>query len=102
MEERIQDPKDVEFVKQKISEISILFLDTIDKITEMSEQKMKRIEETQKNYPEINVFQQYSFGYSVFFCDVNVKAVFHTASPLNVRGSSPPMRFYSVEYFRCA
>ena len=52
VEERIQDPKDVEVVKQKISEISILFLDTIDKITEMSEQKMKRIEETQKNLQE--------------------------------------------------
>ena len=52
VEERIQNKEDAEFVKQKISEISILFLDTIDRITEMGEQKMKKIEEKQKDLEE--------------------------------------------------
>ena len=47
VEARIQNPEEQEFIKQKISELSIIFMDVIDNLSNITEQKIKRIEEKQ-------------------------------------------------------
>ena len=48
IEEKITNPEDLEFVKEKVSELSVLFMDIIDNLTEKADEKMKQIEEKQK------------------------------------------------------
>lgn len=48
MEEKITNPKELDFVKQKISELSMLFMETIDNLNNATEKKIKEIEERQK------------------------------------------------------
>ena len=48
VEERITNPEDLEFVKEKMSELSIVFMDIIDNLTDKADEKIKQIEEKQK------------------------------------------------------
>lgn len=48
VEERITNPEDLEFVKEKMSELSIIFMDIIDNLTDKADEKIKQIEEKQK------------------------------------------------------
>ena len=48
LETKIKDPEELEFVKQKISELSVVFMDIIDNLTNMADEKIKNIEEKQK------------------------------------------------------
>lgn len=47
--ENITDEKELNFVKNKISEISIIFIDIIDRMSELVEEKVTNIEKGQKN-----------------------------------------------------
>jgi hypothetical protein len=47
--EKITDEKELNFVKNKISEISIIFIDIIDRMSEIVEEKVVDIEQGQKN-----------------------------------------------------
>jgi len=48
LEGKISNPEELKFVKEKVSELSMIFMDTIDKLTETAEQKIKQIEDKQK------------------------------------------------------
>lgn len=48
IEEKVTNPEELEFVKEKISELSMIFMDIIDNLTEKADQKIKQIEEKQK------------------------------------------------------
>lgn len=48
IEEKIQDPEELEFVKQKVTELSMLFMDIIDNLADKADEKIKQIEEKQK------------------------------------------------------
>ena len=48
IEEKIQNPEDLEFVKQKISELSIMFMGVIDNLSNATDEKLKKIEEKQE------------------------------------------------------
>ena len=48
LEAKITNPEDLEFVKEKISELSVVFMDIIENITDKADQKMKKIEEKQR------------------------------------------------------
>ena len=45
----ITNKEDLEFVKSKISEISIIFIDIIDRMSEVIEERIVDIEQSQKN-----------------------------------------------------
>lgn len=48
LEERISDPEDLEFVKEKFAELSTMFLDVIDNFTEKTDAKISELEEKQQ------------------------------------------------------
>ena len=48
IETKLTNPDEVEFVKEKISELSMLFMDIIDGITDKADEKIKQIEEKQR------------------------------------------------------
>ena len=52
IEEKISNPEEIEFVKEKISELSMLFMDIIDSLTEKADQKIKQIEKKQRQIEE--------------------------------------------------
>ena len=41
LEEKIKDPSELEFVKSKISELTVMFMDTIERLVENSEKQVK-------------------------------------------------------------
>lgn len=49
LDEKITDKKQLNFVKSKLSEISIIFVDIIDRMSEIVEDKVFNIEKGQKN-----------------------------------------------------
>ena len=49
LDEKITDKKQLDFVKSKLSEISIIFVDIIDRMSEIVEDKVFDIEKGQKN-----------------------------------------------------
>ncbi len=48
IEQKISNPQEKEFVKNKISELMLMFMDIIDKISDITEMEMNDIEERQK------------------------------------------------------
>ena len=48
IEGKLTNKEDLEFVKEKVSELSMLFMDIIDSLTEKADEKIKQIEEKQK------------------------------------------------------
>ena len=48
IEGKVTNPEELEFVKTKISELSMIFMDIMDNITEKADEKIKQIEEKQK------------------------------------------------------
>ena len=48
IEGKITNQEELEFVKEKVSELSMLFMDIIDSLTEKADEKIKQIEEKQK------------------------------------------------------
>jgi len=48
IETKLTNPDEVEFVKEKISELSMLFMDIIDGITDKADEKIKQIKEKQR------------------------------------------------------
>ena len=49
IDNKITNKEDLEFVKSKISEISIIFIDIIDRMSEVIEERIVDIEKSQKN-----------------------------------------------------
>lgn len=49
IDNKITNKEDLEFVKSKISEISIIFIDIIDRMSEVIEERIVDIEQSQKN-----------------------------------------------------
>lgn len=49
IDEKITDEKQLNFIKNKISEISIIFIDIIDRMSEIVDEKVMDIEQGQKN-----------------------------------------------------
>ena len=52
IEAKITNEEELEFVKEKVSELSMLFMDIIDNLTEKADEKIKQIEEKQKQIEE--------------------------------------------------
>lgn len=52
IEEKITNPEDLEFVKEKISELSMIFMDIIDNLANNADEKIKQIEEKQRKIEE--------------------------------------------------
>lgn len=48
IEEKITNQEDLEFIKKKISELSMSFIETIDAFTDVTDKKIKQIEDKQK------------------------------------------------------
>lgn len=48
IEENIQDENELKFVKEKFADLSMLFIDIIDRLTELTDSKMKAIEQKQQ------------------------------------------------------
>lgn len=48
IEERITDPEELEFVKQQIADISMMYIDEINKIMDLSERRVNQVYENQK------------------------------------------------------
>ncbi len=48
IEGKITNPEELEFVKEKVAELSMLFMDIIDNLADKTEEKMKQMEEKQK------------------------------------------------------
>ena len=46
---KITDEKELEFVKSKLSEVSIIFIDIIDRLSEVINERVTDIEKGQKN-----------------------------------------------------
>lgn len=49
IDENITDEKQNQYIKSKISDISIIFIDMIDKMSEILDQRMSKIEKSQSN-----------------------------------------------------
>lgn len=49
IEERIQDEEDLNFIKEQIAEVSMLYLDQLDKLVELNENKLSKIVEHEKS-----------------------------------------------------
>lgn len=49
LEKQIKDPKELEFVKEKFSELSLFFIDIIDRLTSLTDARIKELEEKQKD-----------------------------------------------------
>ena len=47
IENNIKDPETLEFVKNKIGEVSVIFVDMLDRITRLTDNKIQEIEEKQ-------------------------------------------------------
>ena len=47
IEEKVSNPEELEFVKQKMAELSMMFMNVIETITETTEEKIREIEEKQ-------------------------------------------------------
>ena len=47
IEEKVSNPEELEFVKKKVAELSMMFIETIDTLTQSTEQRIKEIEEKQ-------------------------------------------------------
>ena len=47
LEENIKDPETLEFVKDKFVEVSMLFVDMLDRVTKLTDNKVQEIEEKQ-------------------------------------------------------
>lgn len=48
LENKLTNKEDLEFVKEKMSELSIIFINAIDNIAEKADKKIKKIEQKQK------------------------------------------------------
>ena len=48
IENKITNKEELEFVKEKVSELSMIFMDIIDNLTEKADEKIRQIEEKQK------------------------------------------------------
>ncbi len=49
LESNIKDPQELEYVKEKFSEFSMLFIDMIDRITKLTDNRINQIEERQQD-----------------------------------------------------
>lgn len=47
LEENVKDPETLEFVKEKVADLSILFVDMLDRVTKLTDNKVQEIEEKQ-------------------------------------------------------
>ena len=47
LEENIKDPEQLNFVKDKFSELSMLFIDMLDRVTKLTDNKIQEIETRQ-------------------------------------------------------
>ena len=47
IENKISNPEECEFVKEKVNELTMLFMDVIDKLTDVADAKIKEIEDKQ-------------------------------------------------------
>ena len=52
IEQKVTNPDELEFVKDKISELSMLFMDIIDGLADKADEKFKQIEEKQRQIEE--------------------------------------------------
>lgn len=48
VEGKLQDKKELEFVKGKMAELSLLFVDVIDRVTDLADTRLDRVEHSQK------------------------------------------------------
>lgn len=48
IEERIQDEEELNFIKERIAEISMLYIDELNKIMDLSERRVNQVYENQK------------------------------------------------------
>lgn len=48
LEQNIKDPQELNFVKDKFSELSMLFIDMLDRVTKLTDNKIQEIEEKQQ------------------------------------------------------
>lgn len=48
IEERIQDPEELDFIKQQIADISMLYIDELNKVMDLSERRVNQVYENQK------------------------------------------------------
>ncbi len=48
IEERITNPEELEFIKQQIADISMLYIDELNKIIDLSERRVNQVYENQK------------------------------------------------------
>ena len=48
IEEKIKNPEELEFVKGKFTELSVFFVDIIDKLTSITDARLSEIEENQR------------------------------------------------------
>ena len=56
LEEKIKNPQELEFVKSKFSEMTVMFMDTIEKLVEYSEKQIKlekKVKHIQKSLKRI-------------------------------------------------
>ena len=44
VEEKITNPEELEFVKKKMSELSLMFMDVIDAYSDATDERLKKIE----------------------------------------------------------
>lgn len=52
LENNIQDPEELNFVKEKFSELSMMFIDMLDRVTKLTDMKIQEIEAKQQNITE--------------------------------------------------
>ena len=45
IEENVKDPETLEFIKEKFAEMSMLFVDMLDRVTKLTDNKVQEIEE---------------------------------------------------------
>lgn len=48
IEGKLQDKKELEFVKGKMAELSLLFVDVIDRVTDLADTRLDKVEHSQK------------------------------------------------------
>lgn len=48
LEKNIKNPEELEFVKEKFSDLSMLFVDMLDRVTRLTDNKIQKIEERQQ------------------------------------------------------
>ena len=52
IEEKIQGKEELEFIKEKIANVTVLFLDQLDTMVDLSTEKLEEVIENQKNLSE--------------------------------------------------